>query len=34
MTINRLPIRQILAAATVLLSLLVAACNNRGSSGY
>jgi predicted small secreted protein len=34
MTINRLSIGQIFAAATVLVSLLVAACNNGGSSGY
>lgn len=34
MTINRLRLRPILGAATALLSLLLAACNNGGSSGY
>ncbi len=34
MTINRLPLGRILAALIGLLSLLAAACNNGGSSGY
>jgi hypothetical protein len=34
MIIHRLRLRPILAIATALLSLMLAACNNGGSSGY